>query len=165
MGVVLSGFGVYTLTVPPVAPVQQAPYYQERPVGASGNRFVDGLFAAKYSGIDSVNASTTSSTAPTLQLGAGTHGVITVGTSTPAVKVQYASTTAINANSMVFVQQTLSGPPGVTCNTTQATNTLVSVHDHATSTNDGFGITLGSIPTTNPPCFEYLIFDRSKSGY
>lgn len=161
----------------PEVTVQPTPVVVNQPtdVGASPNpdvltqtRFKAGVLANKYGSLTTVNASTTSSTVPTLQLGLGSTGIITVGTSTPAIRTQYASTTAVSsANSVVRVTQVATGPAGVTCNTTQATNTLVSTF-FASSTNtslNGFGITLGAIPTTNPACFFYEVFDRSTNGY
>lgn len=161
----------------PEVTVQTTPVQVDQPdlVGAnpgldhlSNEYFKAGVSATKYFGLSTVNASTTSSTAPTLQLGKGSSGIITVGTSTPAIRTQNASTTAVSSsNSVVKVTQVANGPAGVTCNTTQATNTLVSTlfaSSTAPSLN-GFSLVLGSIPTTNPACFFYEVFERSTNGY
>lgn len=155
---------------PPVSPVPPA---VEVPVGASPSpdhynyeQFFTGMGASKFSGLSSVNASTTSTTP--LQLGSGSQGQITIGTSTPVTRTVNASTTAITASSMVFLQQIATTTmPSVTCNSTQATNTMVSLV-FASSTNssmNGFQVTLGANPATNPACFNYWIVDRSKTGY
>lgn len=130
--------------------------------------FRNGLYGNKFFSLSSVNASSTSSTAPTLPLAlsAGSHGVITVGTSTPAVRTTYASTTAVTANSTIYFAQTASGPAGVTCNSTGATSTIYTTYTSSTNISlNGFAVTLGSIPTTNPVCLSYWIVDRSTSGY
>lgn len=151
---------------PSVQVVEQPVAATPSPEHFNQEYFYNGLSTSKLYGLSSVNASTTTTTP--IQLGSGSHGQITVGTSTPAIRIQNASTTAITATSMVFLQQiSTTTMPSVTCNATQATNTQVSLV-FASSTNssmNGFQITLGSIPATNPACFNYWIVDRSKAGY
>ncbi len=171
VSLLLGGYGAYKSMQSP-SPITQV---VEKQVGATPSpdqytysQYYSGLGASKYQTLFSVNASTTSSTAPTLPLALSksSHGIITVGTSTPAVRTTYASTTAVTANSTVWLQQTTSGPTGVTCNTTGATSTISAIFASTTNISlNGFSATLGSIPTTNPVCLEYWVVDRSTSGY
>lgn len=133
--------------------------------------FYSGAAVSKYSGIGSVNASTTSSTLPYLyiNLGAGTHGQFTLGTATPTSGFPSvsATATAVTLNSMVFVQQTsTTSIPGVTCNGTATVTPLTKIV-FASSTNisnNGFTVTAISSPLTNPLCYDYWILDRSKGN-
>lgn len=177
LGLVIFGavaLGIYNYATRPQS-VERVTVEKVEQVGGSQSQdhynpefFRNGLYANKFFTLSSTNASTTSSTAPTLPLalGAGSHGIITVGTSTPAVRTTYASTTAVTSNSTVFFQQTASGPAGVTCNTTGATSTIVTTYTSSTRASlNGFAVTLGSIPATDPVCLEYWVVDRSTSGY
>lgn len=70
-----------------------------------------------------------------------------------------ASTTAVsNANSAVSVQQELTTPlAGVTCNSTIATDTAVTVLYNASTTLTGFKLTTTAAPVTNPNCYSFEV--------
>src|ERR1700693_1316442 len=63
--------------------------------------FRNGLYATQYFGLNVVNASSSSSTAPVLALGAGSMGQLTIGTATPGTTLVQASTTAVGLKSLV----------------------------------------------------------------
>lgn len=165
-------FGVYVaLDKPPVTTTTVV----EKPVGAAASpdhynleQFFYGAAVQKFYGLGSVSASSgASSTAPniTLQLGNGSHGQFTLGTSTPATNVINASSSAITLNSMVFLQQTATTTlGGVTCNTTATVTPTTKVIFIATasSTTNGFQVTAGGTPATNPLCYNYWILDKSR---
>ncbi len=154
--------------------VTTAPVVQQEPVlGAAASpdhynyeQFFVGEGSSKYAVISPVSASSSSTTAANiyLALGASSAGQLTIGTSTPGTRVVNASTTAITSPSdlvLVFSRSTTT-IPGVTCNATAPTSTILS-SIFASSTNtglNGFQLTAGSIPTTNPNCYEYLIVPK-----
>lgn len=129
--------------------------------------FRNGVYSNQYNGIGSISASSSSTTIAsiTLQLGSSSNGQLTIGTVTPATALVNASTTAITQNSLVFVQPTATTTiPTVTCNAVPPTSTTVSVI-FASSTNtslNGFQLRAGSIPTTNPNCYNYWIINKDK---
>lgn len=166
---ILVGIGIHFAIPKTVAP---AP---DKPVGGSTSSdhyfpeyFRNGMYANLTYSLNTVNASSSSTTAANifLALGSGAAGQITVGTSTPATRVVNASTTAISATTdMVFLQPTAqSSIAGVTCNALAPTSTVVSqiVASSSAPTLNGFQVTLGSIPTTNPVCLNYWILKKGN---
>jgi hypothetical protein len=65
------------------------------------------------------------------------------------------STTAVTANSQIFVQEdsSLGTKLSVTCNTTTGRDYTVSARTAGTS----FTITASAAPVTNPACLSYFI--------
>jgi hypothetical protein len=162
----LLGLGVFLLVGKFTSSVQTAPQV----LGASsGNEhwnpeyFYNGLNYYTLAG-NLFNSSTTpnailysgtASTTPTL----ATVGHLTIAAGST---VQYASTTAVTANSVVQVQLEQTTPiKGVTCNTAvNASSSEATSVIFASSTKpslNGFSITVASAPLTNPFCYAYTI--------
>ena len=100
----------------------------------------------------SIAFATSSSSPAALGSAASGHFALLVGSNTI-----FASTTAVTANSDLQISQEATSPiAGITCNTTAATNTLVTVLS-GLGANSGFKVVAGSSPATNPDCFSFSI--------